>query len=99
MYVKARFATHPVSKPAAGFEASWPASKWAGQIHNQCKVMACSETGWLDGSETGRVDGFETGRVDGSETGWVDGFETGWVDGFETSWVDDLETSWWTLTR
>ena len=81
----------PFQSWPAGFEVGWPALKQAGPIRNHCKVIACFETGQVDGFETGSMDGFETGRVDGFETGWVDGFETGWLDGFETCW--------WTPTR
>ena len=52
----------PFQSRPASFEASWPASKWAGPIHNRWKVMAR----------------FETGLVDSFESGWVDGFETCW---------------------
>ena len=64
---KAQFATQPRS---AGFEAGWPASKPAGPIHDQWKVMARFETR--------KVDSFET------RCNAVDGFKTGWVDVFET---------------
>ena len=58
--VTARFATQPVSKPAAGFEVGRPASKRASRLCDRTKIMARFETGWLDGFKTGSVDTYAT---------------------------------------
>ena len=85
IYVTARFATQPVSKPTgrlpsgpAGFETGWRASKRASRLRNGPA-------------------GFETGQS--PSPSFKDNgpsFETGWLDGFESGSVDTNEviTNW-----
>ena len=43
--MEARFATQPILKPSGQFEAGVSASKWAGLIHDQGKVITRFELG------------------------------------------------------
>ena len=78
IYVTARLAAQPVSKPASPFQSR----------------PACFEMGWPNSQPLKDNGPLRNWLGVDFKTGWVDGFETGWVDTgqlirrYETGWVD-----------